>query len=143
MDKSYAAVCLYRANQIEKEKTKVSTVVRFRWCSSFLYVVSHHFCFGSFYCIGSNSDNHDDVRDEWERILLSYEILSDKKSRQRYNRHEFVADPGAAMQRAAMGAAPSGVTNIGKGIFSIGASALNLIIGDNDQNNKDKNNNVE
>jgi len=69
--------------------------------------------------------------------------LSDKKSRQRYNRHEFVADPGAAMQRAAMGAATSGVTNIGKGIFSMGASALNLIIGDNDQNNKDKNNNVE
>jgi hypothetical protein len=65
--------------------------------------------------------------------------LSDKKSRQRYNRHEFVADPGAAMQRAAMGAATSGVTNIGKGIFSMGASALNLIIGD-DQQNKDKNN---
>ena len=73
------------------------------------------------------SNNFDDVRDEWERIQTSYEILSDEKTRKRYDRHEFVADPGAAIRRAAVGAAATGVSSIGKGLFSMGASAFERI----------------
>lgn len=72
-------------------------------------------------------NNFDDVRDEWERIQTSYEILSDEKTRKRYDRHEFVADPGAAIRRAAVGAAATGVSSIGKGLFSMGASAFERI----------------
>jgi hypothetical protein len=43
-------------------------------------------------------NNLSDVRDHWERIKLSYEILSDTKMRKRFDRHEALADPGKAMQ---------------------------------------------
>lgn len=66
----------------------------------------------------------DDVREEWERIKLSYEILSDKKTRQRYDRHEMIADPSAAMGRAAMGAVGGGIAGIGQGLFNVGAFAV-------------------
>jgi len=84
------------------------------------------FCF---VCI-FNSNNYDDVQAEWERITLSYEILSDKKSRKQYDRHEFVAYPGAAVARAAMGVVSNGVESIGKSVFSMGASVLEQIIND-------------
>eukprot|EP00536_Pseudo-nitzschia_multiseries_P004458 jgi/Psemu1/188117/e_gw1.74.17.1 len=74
-------------------------------------------------------NNFQDVEAEWERIQISYNILSEKKRRMQYDRHEVIADPAAAMQRAAMGAAAAGVVNIGKGIFHVGASALDQIIG--------------
>lgn len=41
-----------------------------------------------------NCDNLDQVRDEWERIQLSYEILSDKKLRLKYDRQSALNDPG-------------------------------------------------
>mmetsp|Transcript_272 Transcript_272/g.309 ORF Transcript_272/g.309 Transcript_272/m.309 type:complete len:205 (+) Transcript_272:93-707(+) len=75
-------------------------------------------------------NNYDDVQAEWERITLSYEILSDKKSRKQYDRHEFVAYPGAAVARAAMGVVSNGVESIGKSVFSMGASVLEQIIND-------------
>ena len=53
-----------------------------------------------------------------------------------YDRHEVIADPGAAMQRAAVEAAAAGVASIGKGIVSIGASALDHIFGEKDKNEK-------
>ena len=37
-----------------------------------------------------------------------------------YDRHELIADPGAAMQRAFFGAAAAGVLGIGRGIFHVG-----------------------
>ncbi len=46
-----------------------------------------------------------------------------------YDRHEMIHDPGAAMQRAMMGAAVAGVVGIGKGIFHVGASTLDLVMG--------------
>ena len=67
---------------------------------------------------------------EWERIQISYNVLSEKKSRMQYDRHEVIADPGAAMQRAAVGAAVAGVVSIGKGIFHFGASTLDHMLGD-------------
>lgn len=69
-------------------------------------------------------NNLDQVRDEWERIKLAYEILSDRKWRKRYDRHETLADPGKALQRTAMNAAWSGIEGVGKGIFGAGAFAF-------------------
>lgn len=83
-------------------------------------------------------NNIDDVEAEWERIQISYNILSERKVRMKYDRHELIDDPGAAMQRAAVGAAAAGVTTIGKGLFRMGASALDLVLGGGDK--KDDNN---
>ena len=41
-----------------------------------------------------------------------------------YDRHELIDDPGAAMQRAFLGAAAAGVMGIGKGIFHVGTSKI-------------------
>lgn len=75
------------------------------------------------------SNNHDDVQAEFDRIQISYNILSEKKTRMQYDRHEVIDDPAAAVQRAVMGAAVSGVVGIGKGIFHIGSSVLDHVIG--------------
>jgi DnaJ-class molecular chaperone len=69
-------------------------------------------------------NNIDDVRDQWERIKLSYEILSNPKTRNCYDRHEVLADPKAAMQRAAMNAAFDGIASVGKGVVGIGMFAF-------------------
>ena len=52
-----------------------------------------------------------------------------------------IHDPGAAMQRAAMGAAISGVVGIGKGIFHVGASALDHFMGEEKKNEEEGENN--
>lgn len=72
-------------------------------------------------------NNLNEVREHWERIKLAYEILSDPKRRKRYDRHEVLADPGQAVQRAAVDAAFNGVTGVGKGIFNMGAFAVQTI----------------
>ena len=72
-------------------------------------------------------NNLDDVRDQWERIKLSYEILSNPKSRKRYDRHDVLSDPNAAMKRAMANAAFDGITNVGKGLFDIGSFAVHAI----------------
>lgn len=61
-------------------------------------------------------NNEEEVRDQWERVKLSYEILSRPKMRRRYDRKEFLADPGAAVKRAAVDAAVKGAVNVSKGI---------------------------
>jgi DnaJ-class molecular chaperone len=53
------------------------------------------------------SANQDDVREEWEKVKLSYEILIDRKTRLKYDRNSVVADPGAAVGRAVGGAVGS------------------------------------
>lgn len=70
------------------------------------------------------SNNLDDVREEWEKVKLSYEILKDKQTRRRYDRHAMIADPQGAMSRAAMDAVGKGLTGLGKGIFNVGAFAV-------------------
>jgi DnaJ-class molecular chaperone len=79
-------------------------------------------------------NNLDDVRDEWERIKLSYEILRNPRSRKRYDRHEVLADPGAAVGRAvreaAIDAVGKGLSGIGSGIFKVGALALEKFSGE-------------
>ncbi len=69
-------------------------------------------------------NNLDDVRDEWERIKLSYEILSDKKMRMKYDRHTAIHDPLGAMGRATLSTMGWAVMETGKGIFSIGGMAV-------------------
>ena len=65
-------------------------------------------------------NNLEEVRDQWERVKLSYEILYDTKSRKRYDRHWALADPGRAVQRAASQAAADAVVSMGKGIWGLG-----------------------
>lgn len=73
----------------------------------------------------------EDAREHWERIKLSYEILSDRKTRMRYDRHASIAttlaDPSAAMKRAAVEAVSKGAMHFGRGIFDAGACAFKTI----------------
>lgn len=71
-----------------------------------------------------------DVLNHWERIRLSYEILSSHKMRLRYDRNEFLADPGAAMQRAALNAMGKGLQQVGKGCVSFGIFAVKHMVHD-------------
>ena len=70
-------------------------------------------------------NNMDDVREEWERIKLSYEILTDRKLRVRYDRNSALADPAAAVGRAALGTIGWGLSGVGKGLIEVGKMALN------------------
>ena len=53
--------------------------------------------------------NLDEVREQWEKVTFSYEILSNPKSRKSYDRNSSVAealeDPGGAVGRAVVGGA--------------------------------------
>jgi DnaJ-class molecular chaperone len=83
------------------------------------------------------SNNEEEVREEWEKIQIAYNILIDSKTRKRYDRSEIIADPGAAMRRAAIDATLNGVTNIGKGLFSLGQKAVVSLSNSNSNNNMD------
>jgi hypothetical protein len=72
-----------------------------------------------------HSNNLDDVRDEWERITLAYEILSDKKQRLKYDRHSALNDPAAALGRVALDTLGWGATNLIKGFVGLGGAAIN------------------
>jgi DnaJ-class molecular chaperone len=67
---------------------------------------------------------------------MSYEILSDHKTRKQYDRSEVIADPGAAIRRAAVDAAMKGASNVGKNVFNLGAAAVQTIF--KQQESKDK-----
>ena len=49
------------------------------------------------------------MREEWEKVKLSYEILIDRKTRLKYDRNSVVADPKAAVGRAVGGAVGNAV----------------------------------
>jgi hypothetical protein len=59
----------------------------------------------------------EEARDHWERIRVSYEILRSPVLRKRYDRHEVLSDPPAALRRAAVGAAVRGARTVGQGLF--------------------------
>lgn len=69
-------------------------------------------------------DNLDEVRDEWERIKLSYEILNNRKQRAAYDRNSALTDPSAAMGRAAMNFVGWGIKGLGKGVFEVGKGVV-------------------
>ncbi len=77
-----------------------------------------------------HSNNKEEVRDEWERVKLAYEILRDPKLRLRYDRNVVIADPGAAMQRAALDAMGRSIQGVGqamgKGLFGMGKGILHV-----------------
>jgi hypothetical protein len=72
-----------------------------------------------------------DVRDEWERVKLSYEILSDPKTRKNYDRNSSVAevlkDPGGAVGRAVVGGAMSGIGLVLGGAWKLGEMATKKV----------------
>lgn len=80
-----------------------------------------------------NCNNLDEVRDHWERVKFSYEILKDKKTRQRYDRHSSLSDPGAALGRAAISGIGWGVVGISKGIFNAGKFAVSKLTDDDEK----------
>ena len=57
-------------------------------------------------------------------MKLSYEILSDRKTRLKYDRNSVVADPGKAVGRAVGGA----VSNAVGGVFSWGVESVFKIV---------------
>lgn len=77
------------------------------------------------------STNLADVRDEWERVKLSYEILSDPKTRKNYDRNSSVAevlkDPGGAVGRAVVGGAMSGIGLVLGGAWKLGEMATKKV----------------
>ena len=73
-------------------------------------------------------NNEVEVRDQWERINMSYRILSDPVQRRKYDRHEALADPGQALRRAAAQAAWSGVVTAGKGLWTVGSHAIMTLV---------------
>uniref|UniRef100_A0A7S3P6E0 J domain-containing protein n=1 Tax=Amphora coffeiformis TaxID=265554 RepID=A0A7S3P6E0_9STRA len=73
-------------------------------------------------------NNEMEVRDQWERINMSYRILSNPVRRRKYDRHEALADPGQALRRAAARAAWSGVVSAGKGLWNVGSQAVTTLV---------------
>jgi DnaJ domain len=89
-------------------------------------------------------NNQQEVRDHWERINLSYRILSHKTSRSKYDRHEALANPGDAFKRAVAQSAFDGIHSLGTGIWSVGTFAIKTMIDHgNNHRTKGKNDNVE
>mmetsp|Transcript_44727 Transcript_44727/g.108460 ORF Transcript_44727/g.108460 Transcript_44727/m.108460 type:complete len:298 (+) Transcript_44727:99-992(+) len=70
----------------------------------------------------------EDVMVEWDKITLSYQILSNPKQRKRYDRNEMVADPSGAFQRFAWDVTTSSISAVGKGIVGLGTAAVENII---------------
>lgn len=86
-----------------------------------------------------NSNNLDEVREEWDRIKFAYEILTDKQRKARFDRNSVVKDPSAAMGRAAMdfvGWGLKGVFEVGKGLVDVGGD---ILMKDKPKSEKEKN----
>ena len=84
------------------------------------------------HCISTAlSENLDDVREEWERVKFSYEILRDPKARKSYDRNSSVAevleDPGGAMGRAVVGGALGGMGMVLGGAWKLGEMATKAV----------------
>lgn len=71
-----------------------------------------------------------EVEDHWERIKLSHEILVSKRMRCRYDRCEFFADPGAAVQRSVSNGIRRGIQEVGNSIWSLGSFTVQHIMQD-------------
>mmetsp|Transcript_12800 Transcript_12800/g.26105 ORF Transcript_12800/g.26105 Transcript_12800/m.26105 type:complete len:214 (+) Transcript_12800:247-888(+) len=81
---------------------------------------------------GSCSDV-DDVRDEWEKIKISYELLTDRKRKLRWDRMNVANDPGAAAGRAVLGFVGGGLGLVGKGVFAGASMALEALSSEVDE----------
>ena len=78
-----------------------------------------------------NCSNLDDVREEWEKVKFSYEILSDQKARKCYDRNSSVAevlkDPTAAAGRAVVGGAFAAVGMGFGAMWKVGELAVKAV----------------
>ncbi len=72
-------------------------------------------------------NNLEDVRERWEDIKRSYEILSDRKRRLRWNRKNFADDPGAAAGRAVMNYLGAGIGVGARGVMATTGFLLDRI----------------
>ena len=64
--------------------------------------------------------NEDELRNEWERIKFAYEILSDKRTKMKYDRHKALNDNfSQTLGKAAVSLLSWGATEITKGIVKI------------------------
>jgi hypothetical protein len=63
------------------------------------------------------SNNESDIRAEWERINLSYRILSRRKTRKKYDRNSSINEPHKAVGWAAMNSIGWAVSGISKTIL--------------------------
>lgn len=66
---------------------------------------------------------------EWERVKLSYEILSDRKRRLRYDRTVAMSDPSALMMKTANELATWGLEGMGKSAFEVCKGVGVLVVG--------------
>eukprot|EP00984_Skeletonema_dohrnii_P031438 scaffold23949_cov67-Skeletonema_dohrnii-CCMP3373.AAC.1 len=95
----------YRALRLPRSATLDDIKTRYRKLSRKL----HPDAVSKSRILPGKCQNLDEVREEWEKVKFSYEILSDPKARKSYDRNSSVAevleDPGAAVGRAVVGGA--------------------------------------
>ena len=69
--------------------------------------------------------NEDELRNEWESIKFAYEILSDRRTKMKYDRHRALNDDfGQTLGKAAVSFMSWGATEIAKGIVKITEQVL-------------------
>mmetsp|Transcript_40719 Transcript_40719/g.95569 ORF Transcript_40719/g.95569 Transcript_40719/m.95569 type:complete len:183 (-) Transcript_40719:367-915(-) len=85
-----------------------------------------------------NCDSEEEVREEWYRIKESYEILSDRKARLRYDRSRAVDDPARALGKVAVSTLSWGIAGIGVGLFKVAETAVEKMSGGTEENNSDE-----
>lgn len=73
----------------------------------------------------------EDVRNYWEKINFSYDVLSDVRMRARFDRNSALEDPGAALGRMVL-------STMGWGIKSVGNTLTSLVKHVYEQNSKQK-----
>ncbi len=95
----------YRALKLPRSATLDQIKTRYRKLSRKL----HPDAVSKSRVLPGKCSNLDEVREEWEKVKFSYEILSDPKARKSYDRNSSVAevleDPGKAVGRAVVGGA--------------------------------------
>ena len=105
------------------ECTFISSVIVFEICRPPFLTIRKNTC--------GCSVTLDDVREEWERVKFSYEILSDPKTRKKYDRNSSAAEelenPGGAVGRAVASGAMNGVGFVLGGAWKLGESVVKAI----------------
>ena len=73
---------------------------------------------------GLLGDDDKGLREQWERITWSYELLSDTRQRRKYDVHYAVAYPGQTLRRAASALACLGLAALSKGLATVKSLAM-------------------
>jgi len=113
----------YKVLRIPREANKKQIKVAYRSLSKKLHPDATRFS----KVLPRNCNDLDEVRDEWERVKLSYEILCDPRARHRYNRHDALAHPGEAVGRATLNLFGKGLLGLGSGMFTAGVLVFDKV----------------